>query len=283
MIRIVTDTTCDLPAAWLEAHRITRLPMNIQFGLESFQEGVNLTPQAFYDRIEAEQTVPTTSQPSVGQFDEVYHHLAAAGHEILSIHVTSQLSGTWQAATLSARQLAGPAQINVVDSWTGSSGLGLLVREAAELAEAGFSRVEIVAHVEKRRNQIPVFIMLNDLRYARLSGRVGRLRENLVSLLNIKPIIGVEAGALIPIDRVRTQKKGWNRMVELAEAAVGDQPVHIGMVHSLAAAEAEQLLAQLQQRLNCQDTFVTDLALSLAVHFGPGTVGFAAYPAEAVV
>jgi fatty acid-binding protein DegV len=113
-----------------------------------------------------------------------------------------------------------------------------------------------------------------------MSGRVGALRETLVSLLNVKPIIGVRQGALVPLDRVRGEKKGLQCMLTLAEEAVGDAPVHVGMTHAMAPIEAENLLAQAKTRLNCRDTFITDLALSLAVHFGPGTVGFATYPAE---
>jgi DegV family protein with EDD domain len=168
----------------------------------------------------------------------------------------------------------------VLDSLTGSVGLGLLVREAAQLAEKGASAVEIVERLEARRADIEVFIMLKDLRYARMSGRVGALRESLVSLLKVKPIIGVDQGALAPVDRVRGHQKGLARMLTLAEAAVGQRPVHLGLTHALAPVEADTLLAQLQERLNCRDTFVTELALSLAVHFGPGTVGFATYPAE---
>jgi DegV family protein with EDD domain len=122
--------------------------------------------------------------------------------------------------------------------------------------------------------------MLKDLRYARMSGRVGALRESLASLLKVKPIIGVDDGALVPLDRIRGHKKGLARMLALAEADVGQTPVHVGITHALARTEADNLLAQLQNRLNCRDTFMTDLALSLAVHFGPGTVGFATYPAE---
>jgi DegV family protein with EDD domain len=155
-----------------------------------------------------------------------------------------------------------------------------MVREAAQLAQAGWAAAEIVHRLEARRDQIKVFIMLKDLRYARMSGRVGALRETLVSLLNVKPIIGVNEGALVPIDRVRGQKKGFQRMLTLAEETVGAAPVHLGMTHALAPAEAENLLTQARTRLNCQDAFITDLALSLAVHFGPGTVGFATYPAE---
>lgn len=282
MIKIVTDTTCDLPPDWFSQHRITRIPINIQFGLETFREGITIDAAGFYRRIEQSGALPSTSQPSIGEFCELYENLAADGSDVLSIHVTSKLSGTWQAATMAAQRLKDRVNLSVVDSYTGSVGLGFMVREAALLAQSGLAKTEIVRRLEARRSQIDVFILLKDLRYARMSGRVGRLREMLASLLNIKPIVGVYQGALVPLERLRSQKNGFARMVTLAEARVGERPVHLGMVHALARPEAEDLLAQLRQRLNCQDTFITDLALSLAVHFGPGTVGFATYPAETV-
>ncbi|MBN1991448.1 MAG: DegV family protein [Anaerolineae bacterium] len=280
MIKIVTDTTCDMPGEWFSQYQITTIPMNIQFGLETFREGVTITRDTFYRRIDAEGNLPTTSQPSVGEFIELYETLAADGNEILSIHLTSKLSGTWQSAFMAARQLQGKIKVTVVDSLTGSPGLGFMVREAAQLSAAGWTAAQIVPHLEARRAQINVFIMLKDLRYARMSGRVGRLRETIASLLDIKPIVGVEEGNLVPIDRVRTQKNGFQRMLMMAQAQLGQTPVHVGMVHAMAQAEAEALLAQVESRLNCRDTFVTNIALSLAVHFGPGTVGFATYPAE---
>ncbi len=279
MIKLVTDTTCDMPAAWLAQYNITQVPINITFGLEGYLEGETITAETFYHRIETEQELPTTSQPSVGRFNEVYNKLGADGSDILSIHVTSQLSGTCQTASLSAKQNP-DLTIHVLDSWTGSTGLGLMIREAARFIEAGLPAAAIVSRLEARRPQIKTYIMLNDLRYARLSGRVGRLRETLVSLLNIKPIIGTNQGALVPVDRVRTKKKGFARMLELAKTEHGDKPVHIGMAHALAEAEAEDLLGELKNCLNCRDTFVAEVALSLAVHFGPGTVGFAVYPAD---
>ncbi len=206
--------------------------------------------------------------------------MAADGSEILSIQLTSRLSGAWQAAMLAARELEGKVKVSVIDSLTSSPGLGLMVREAAQLVEAGWPLERLVPHLEARRPHINVFIMLKDLRYARMSGRVGRIRETLAALLDIKPIISTADGHLVPRDRVRSQKKGFERMLTLAQEELGDTPVHVGLVHALAPAEAEELLAQLKTRLNCQDTFITDLALSLAVHFGPGTVGFATYPTE---
>ena len=280
MIKIVTDTTCDLPLAWLSQYQLAVVPINIQFGLETFHEGQTIGPETFYQRIKMEGILPTTSQPSVGEFSQIYQTLAADGSEILSIHVTSKLSGTWQSAMLAARQLQDRVKVSVVDSLTGSVGLGLMVREAAQLARAGWPVADIVPRLEVRRPQIKVFIMLKDLRYARMSGRVGRLRELLASLLNIKPIVGVDEGALIPLERVRSQQKGFERMVAMAAEQVGEAPVHIGLAHALAPSEAESLLTLAKNHLNCQDAFITDLALSLAVHFGPGTVGFATYPAS---
>jgi DegV family protein with EDD domain len=280
MVKIVTDSTCDLPLAWLSQYQITVVPINIQFGLETFREGQTIGPQTFYQRIKRDGLLPTTSQPSVGEFSQIYQTLAADGSEILSIHVTSKLSGTWQSAILAARQLRDQVKVRVMDSLSGSVGLGLLVREAAQLAQVGCTAAEIVSKLEARRPHINVFIMLKDLRYARMSGRVGRLRELLASLLDIKPVVGVDEGALIPLERVRSQQKGFERMVALAAERVGQSPVHLGLTHALASAEAENLLALVRNQLNCQDTFMVDLALSLAVHFGPGTVGFATYPAS---
>jgi DegV family protein with EDD domain len=280
MIKIVTDTAGDMPTAWFDHYHVTTIPFNIQFGLETYRDGLTITTAEFYRRIESSQTLPTTSQPAIGEFIELYQKLAADGSEILSIQLTSRLSGAWQAAMLAARELEGQVKVSVIDSLTGSPGQGLMVREAAQLIEAGWSLEKIVPRLEARRAHIHVFIMLKDLRYARMSGRVGRIRETLAALLDIKPIIGTADGHLVPRDRVRSQTKGFQRMLTLAQQELGDAPVHVGVVHALAPVEAEALLAQLKNRLNCQDTFVTTLALSLAVHFGPGTVGFATYPAE---
>jgi DegV family protein with EDD domain len=279
MIKLVTDSTCDLPPEWLSHYHITVVPLHIHFGLESYIERDSISPQVFYQRIRANGVLPTTSQPSVGEFCQVYQSLGSDGSQILSIHVTSKLSGTYHSATLAARQLQNQVKVSVVDSLNGSVGLGLLVREAAQLIQAGLSVLELMARLEARRAQVHIFIMLKDLRYARMSGRVGRLREVLASLLNVKPIIGVDQGTLVPRERTRSQHQAFDRMVALAADQVGDAPIHLGLTHALAGDQAEQLLSLAKSRLNCQDTFITDLSLSLAVHFGPGTVGFATYPA----
>ncbi|GAB4422661.1 MAG: DegV family protein [Anaerolineae bacterium] len=280
MIRIVTDSTCDMPAGWAEQYGITIIPVNIQFGLESFQEGVSISAAEFYRRISQSNSLPTTSQPAVGEIMRVYEGLRQAGHQVLSLHLTGKLSGTWQAATLAARQLADPDNICVMDSATGSVGLGLMAREAALLAAQQLPLADIARRLEQRRSQISVLLMLHDLRFARMSGRVGRVKELLTSLLQVKPIIGVEQGDLRLVERVRGQKRGFERMVARAAETLGNRPVHVAVAHAQSPDKAAHLLELARGRLNCADTFVTGLALSIAVHFGPGTVGFVAYPAD---
>jgi DegV family protein with EDD domain len=280
LIKIVTDSTCDMPADWIQRYRVNVVPVNIHFDLDSFQEGVNLTPAQFYDRINRSGSLPTTSQPAVGEFKKIFERLSADGSEILSLHLTSKLSGTWQAATLAARQLNTQAKITVFDSWTGSAGLGFMVREAAQMAKAGQAVPQIIDKLRTRREQIKIHLLLKDLRYARLSGRVGRIREILAALLKVKPIIGVEQGALTLVERTRGQKRADKRLLDLTEQSVGQSPVHIAVAHALDESRGSSLLAEATARLNSCDTYVTDLALSIAVHFGPGTVGLVAYPAD---
>lgn len=280
MIKIVTDSTCDLPPEWIDRYRITIVPVNILFGLQSFQEGIDLEPLTFYQRIQASGQLPTTAQPSIGQFREVYGRLTADRSRVLSIHLSSQLSGTWQSARLAALEFNG--RVLSFDSRSGSVGLGLMVREAAELVEAGWPLERLIPHLEQRRRQLKVFILLKDLRYARMSGRVGRMRETLASILQVKPIVAVVAGSLSLVEQVRGQKQGVARMIALAKEALGNTPVHFAVAHALESDLAAYVLAEAQASLNCRDTFVTELATSIAVHFGPGTVGFATYPAEII-
>lgn len=133
MIKIVTNTTCNLPPELFERYQIITVPVNIQFGQETFQEGVNIHPDTFHQRIETEGVLPTTSQPSIGQFYQTFEALAADGSEILSIHLTSKISKAWQAAVTAAKRISDRANVTVLDSLTGSVGLGFMMREAAQL------------------------------------------------------------------------------------------------------------------------------------------------------
>lgn len=280
MIRIVTDSTCDLPAELVARYRISVAPINIQFGHETYRERVDLDEQAFYRRVDADNKLPTTSQPSLGQYQTVYAALAAEPdtEAILSIHITSQLSGTYDGAVVAARQMPAEPPIVVFDSLSGSMGLGFMVLEAAEMAERGASLPEIIARLEAVRDRMHIFFSVEDLRYARMSGRVGLGRMLLASALNIKLMLTVRAGKLELFNRVRGRPKALQTMADLlADRLAEHLPAKIAIIHAQAPETAEQVRRALAARVRGAQVMVRELSLGIAVHFGPGTVGVVGY------
>lgn len=281
MIKIVTDSTCDLPDEWVSRYDIRVVPINIQFGSETYREGITIAQSGFYRKIEQLGIIPTTSQPSVGEFCDVYQALANEADDLISIHVTARLSGTVQSSELAANMVKDRVRVHVVDSMAGSAGLGWMVLDAARMNEAGSSVPEIIAHLEATRRRVTVTLTLADLRYAQMSGRVGRLQGALASLLDVKPVIWLEDGVLDVRSRVRTRSRAIDHMLSITQGTAGaDTPVNVATVHAEAPVEAEKLLELAEEYLNVRETFVEDLAISLAVHFGPGTIGLTTYPAE---
>lgn len=280
MIRIVTDSTCDLPVGLLERHRITVVPINIQFGYETYQERVNLDEATFYRMVDAHNKLPTTSQPSLGQYQMIYAALAAESdtEAILSIHITGQLSGTYDGALTAARQMPAQPPITVFDSLSGSMGLGFMVLEAAEMAERGAPLPEIVARLEAVRRQMHIFFSVEDLRFARMSGRVGLTRALLVSALNIKLMLTVQEGKLTLFKRLRGRPKALQALVDsLAETLAEHRPAKIAVIHAQAPEAAELVRQAVAARLQDAQVIVRELSLGIAVHFGPGTVGIVGY------
>lgn len=279
MIKIVTDSTCDLPADHYRQYGISVVPINIQFGSETYLDGVTMDRPTFYRRIEESGILPKTSQPSAGQFEECYGGLAEAGAtDIISIHVTAKLSGTWQSAELAREMVADRVRVYPFDSACGSAGLGFMAVEAARMASVGHGVADILARLEAIRARMNIILVLKDLRFAQMSGRVGRLQGSLASLLNIKPLVMLEDGLIDVTEKVRTSRKALDRMVELVVERVGTtSPVNLAAVHAEAPDEGRALLDRARALFPVQESFLSDLALSLAVQFGPGTLGLVAY------
>jgi len=280
MIKIVTDTTCDLtPAMWKE-YDITPVPINIQFGTENYHEGVDIDHELFYRKIEELGIIPTTSQPSVGEFAEVYRRLAReeGADTIISAHVTGKLSGTYQSAQMAAQEVSDDVKVYAYDSMAGAALLGLMCMEASQMARAGKSPEEIIARLDEIRSRMSVLLVLENLEYSRKSGRVGGLKAALASLLNVKPIINLEDGLLDVSESVRTRKKSLDRLLEIAEERVGfSNLINMGVVHARAPEVGQEMLDRATERFSCQEAYVTDLCASLTVHFGPGTIGLCFY------
>jgi len=279
MIKIVTDSTCDLPPEYYRQYDIAVVPINIFFGTDSYLDGVTIDRATFYQKIEEMGIVPKTSQPSAGQFEEVYNRLADQGvSDIISVHVGAKMSGTFQSAEMAKEMVAGRVRVHTFDSAGGSAGMGFMVLEALRMVNAGKAVADVIARLEAIRPRVNILLAVRDLRFAQMSGRIGKLQASLSSLLHIKPIIILRDGLLSVGDKVRTQSKAIDQMVKLTTERLGTlTPVNLAAVHAEAPEAAQALLERAKALMNCRETFVTELAASLAVHFGPGTVGLVGY------
>ncbi|NTU55237.1 MAG: DegV family protein [Anaerolineales bacterium] len=282
MLRIVTDGAADLPAEWYQQYDIQRIPINVHFGEQkTFIQDVELDQDGFYKLVDGKSLPhPKTSQPSPHQFVEFYKKVAQPGDTILSIHITSKLSGTYASSVTAAEELKGTFNVVPVDTLCGTMGTAFMCRAARQMERAGKSVEEIVKFIEGVRSQTHVVLTLDTLEYARRSGRVGALRSALASALNLKPIALLKDGLVEMVDRVRTRKAAIERVLTIARESVGDKPVHVGVVHARDLATGQSLLNEAKKVLNVKESFLTDLSISLVINFGPGTVGIVLYPAE---
>jgi DegV family protein with EDD domain len=282
MLRIVTDGAVDMPFEWFEEYEINRIPINVHFGEEkTYLQDVELSLGDFYKLVDGKNLPhPKTSQPSPHQFVEYYKKIAQTGDTILSIHITSKLSGTYASAVAAAEEVKGTFNVIPVDTLGGSLGTGFMCRSARLMERAGKSAEEIVRHIENVRSKTMIILTLDTLEYARRSGRVGTLSAALASVLNVKPIALLKDGVVDMVDRVRTRKAALERVLDMAKQTYGDQPIFLGVVHARDLASGQNLLDEAKTRLNVKESFLTDLSISLAINFGPGTVGVVLYPAE---
>lgn len=280
MLRIITDGAADFPAGWEEEFDIQIIPINIHFGEETYLQYVEMDLEEFYNKIDSGSVFPKTSQPSPHQFSEFYKTIAKEGDTILSVHVTSKLSGTYASAVAASEDLKGKYNIIPLDSTGGSLGIAFMCRSARMMERDGKSVEEIVAHLESVREKIQIILTLDNLEYARRSGRVGTLSAALASVLNVKPIAVLKDGILNMTEKVRTRNASLNRVLEMGKEAFGDQPVHIGVVHARDPESAASLLEEAKKQFNYKDAEQSDLSVSLAINLGPGTVGLVLYPSE---
>lgn len=280
MLRIVTDGAADVPAGWDKQYDIKIVPINIHFGEKTFIQYVDMGFSEFYKEVETNKTFPKTSQPSPHQFAEFYRNNFQKGETILSIHVTSKLSGTYASCVAAAEELKGEYNVIPFDSQGGSMGIAFLCRTARLMERAGKSVDEIVKALEALRGKVHIILTLDTLEFAKRSGRVGAFSAALASVLNVKPIARLQDGLVHMVDKVRTRKAALARVIEMGREAVGDKPVHLGIMHARDLESGKALLEEAKKNFTFKDVELTDLSISLAINFGPGTVGLILYPAE---
>lgn len=271
-IRIVTDSTCDLPASIVEKHGITVVPLYINQGDKSYLDGVNLTREEFYRLLPGFHPAPSTATPSTDAFAQTWNKLADAGADaILSIHISEKLSATVNAARVAAEQFT-RIPVTVLDSSQLSLGMGFIVEKAAQMAELGHKMEEIVASLADVMKRTYVFASLKTLEYLRRSGRMNFALARFGEFLQIKPILHMNQGNPVA-HRVRTQGKATERMMEwLNEYAPLEK---LAIVHAGVQHEAEEMLERIKHLLPSGDIPIVQITPALGAHLGVGALGFA--------
>jgi len=280
MLRIAMDSAGDMPPGWAEEYDVQIIPINIHFGEQMFLQGVDLSNADFYRLVEKSGVIPKTSQPTPQQFIEFYKRVAQPGETILSVHITSKLSGTLDSAEIAARELSGDYNVIPIDSASGSAAMGYMCREARIMERAGVAIEKIVDRMNFIRQNVQIVLTLNTLEYAKKSGRVKALQAALASLLNVKPIIVLREGVIELEDRVRTRQRSLQFVIEKIGRIIGKRPVNAAVVHAEDPGVGRQLMEMVQSKLDCVELIMTELSTGIAANLGPGTVGVIAYPVK---
>jgi DegV family protein with EDD domain len=278
-VRIVTDSTCDLPPEVIAELKIAVVPLYINFGSESYRDGVDLTRDQFYARLPGSHPSPTTSAPGTAAFVEVYQRLSAEGATgIVSIHIGSSLSNVFNVAQMAAPSITA-VPLRVIDGGQITLGTGFLVVHAARLAASGASPDEIVAAVQSMAERTHSFAALDTLEYLRRGGRVNVIMFSVGTLLKMKPLLKMHAGKIVT-DRARTSSGAIDRLIQLAQQL---GPLEgVALVHASTPHRLELLRLQVQARLpGVPIRMVGEVAPVIGAHVGPGAVGLVCIRAPA--
>lgn len=267
-IQIVTDSTAYFSREEAQRLRIRVVPLSVTFSGVTKDEGFPGEFQDFYRQLETSDDFPTTSQPSISAFSEVFEEAIAEGKEIITIVISKELSGTYNSASAAAAEIA-PDKITVIDSETTVANLKSLVKQAHEMAEKGKSRKEIVEAIEKQKKRMHVNLTVSTLEYLRRGGRLTMAQAAIGNILNVKPIIGLINGRLQPITKVRGSSKAYQYLVD----KVPDDSVEISILHVLNSEVAEQLQMKLKEKFPHIPVTIEEIGPVIGSHLGPGAVG----------
>jgi DegV family protein with EDD domain len=274
-VAVVTDTSADLPDAVLDRHHIALVPLQILFGDAVYYDRVGMKPDEFYRRLGAAKELPTTSQPTPADFVRVFRSALEEADEVVAVLLGSALSGTYQAAQAAIRA-AGLSRVILVDSRAASFTLGLLALRAAELAESGWSGQAIATELDRVRDQSGLLLTVDTYDNLIRSGRVSRGKAWLAGMLDVKPILGLDAaGRVVPVDRVRGSEAVISRMLALVERSLTPRPqaVRFGVTHVEAPEVAERVRNALLAAYQPRDCFVALATGVLGTHLGAGAWG----------
>ncbi len=276
-IAIVTDSTSFLPAELIKKHSITVTPQVLIWEEKTYRDGVDIQPSEFYTRLKTAKKMSSTSQVSPATMQSTFQGLVDQGYDVLGIFISSKLSGTMQSA-MQGKEMMGAAgeKVTVVDSFSTSMSLGLIVLAAARAVESGSSISDCLAAVEKTRRNSGIFFAVDTLEFLHRGGRIGGAQRFIGSALGLKPILALKEGKVEGVERIRTKSKAHDRLLELiTEQVNGKSNIRIATLHANASEDAKALLDRAAQQLNPVETIFAEVSPVVGSHTGPGTVGLA--------
>lgn len=270
-VAVVTDSTADLTPDVATRYGITVVPLNVHFGQQTFRDQIDLSTDEFMTRLATAGKLPTTSQPSVGAFENAFRDLAQTHDEIIVVLISSRLSGTVQSARLAAEGVADAIQVEIVDSRNASYALGFQAIHAAELASAGHSAAEIAATLQVALTSYHLVFFVETLEHLRRGGRIGKAAQLVGSILSLKPLLRVDEGQVVPFERTRTRKKALGALVDFARDVRGIE--RAAVIYNTTPDDAQSLAAEIAPLSADHDVPLVKFGPVIATHIGPGAVG----------
>jgi DegV family protein with EDD domain len=281
-VAVVTDTTQYLPADVVAQHDLHLVSLYVRWGDELERELAMPDFDAFYERLRTSKTLPTTSQPSIGDFVGVFEPLLEAGNDVLSLHISAGISGTYDSALQAKAQLeenGHGGRIEVLDSASACGGMGFMALAAAARARAGGGLSEVAAHARAAREEIKVWFAVDTLEYLRRGGRIGAAQAWIGGALKIKPILTLES-EITPVERVRTSGKAFERMVDYMRSRAADGADAWIVQHIQARDQAERLVERGREIFGTEPTCISEVGPVIGAHVGPGLLGVGGLPSH---
>jgi len=282
-VAVLTDTVAGMPDELAREHDIAVIPLHVHFGTEAYRDGVDMSVEEFYRRLKQDEHLPTTSAPSVGEFQEFYRRLADEGAEaIICIPYSGEL-GMGYGAALTAAQEMPELGVRVVNPHTALMAQGFLALEAARAARAGATVQKALERVEALIPRVHVFITVDTLEYLWRGGRIGRAQALMAGALQIKPLLHIptDMGTIEPLGRSRTRPRALDDLVEHMAQVVQGRPVHVAVQHGAARPEEVALVTnEVRQRFDCREVYESTVSPVAGTHLGPGTLALAFYADE---
>jgi DegV family protein with EDD domain len=276
-LAIVTDSTAYLPHDYVQQHGVTVVPLIVNFGQQTYKEGIDILADQFYERLASDPVMPMTSQPSVGDFVQTFEELLRTHDQVLAVVFSSGLSGTYQTALAAARMVEG--DVTIIDSRITSYPLAEMVREAVRMRDEGYGKEEIVARIHEMIASVHAYFIVDSLDHLHRGGRLSKASALVGSLLQIKPILYVDSeGKLDVFEKVRTRRKAVERLLELLrEQTSPGQKVRLGVIYSANRDDAENLRQRIENEFPYIETSLSELGPVIGTHTGPGVLAIAFY------